>query len=68
MARTPGQQAWFDRHEVAATWLTKADFAEFRRQAMAKGVTVSTHMRNILLVDIKAQRAAALTGNREGEK
>lgn len=59
MVRTPGQQAWFDRHEVAATWLTKADFAEFRRQALAEGLTVSTHMRNILLADIKGRRIVA---------
>lgn len=56
MPRTPGQQAWFDRHEVVATWLTIADFEEFRKQAQAEGYTVSTHARNILLDDIKAKK------------
>lgn len=69
MARTPGQQAWFDRHEVVATWLTVADFTEFRRQALAAGSTVSTHARNILMAEITAEkrkaRIAALTAKLE---
>lgn len=67
MARTPGQQAWFDRHEVVATWVTKEDFAELHSQARAAGLTISTFAREILLERMKANRAAAKNIQQDGD-
>lgn len=52
MARTPGQQAWFDRHRQVNTWVEPDEFDELKHRANEAGMTLSAYIRDVISVHI----------------